>query len=426
MRLRSVRRETWLESDSGKISRYRDREYRRAHVVINDIEPRSKKMPAADCDRFQTLVLRKLSAMRKRSFRGDLALRLDLGTTSATPPHVQTIAKNLLDLLGHRRSSVVGRGRYVLYRDDSQVQALAVSCRHGEDSPLIRLEARSMAAMHEDLQLADEVIRETDMADITRINEEPREDDSINDLAELIREKRGLRLRWGDEMYSAMVKMCRLNAQGAVLRRSTVGISALCAMYGRRDVKGGSLSAKLWTPFVTKTPLRLQIGELPVDRGESLAFRARIKHEIATFRKRWGWVLEPLLVPVGIEVVIRPSPEMPPSVLHDLDNVVRKYLIPEIVPSFGIVSDYRWMIDCEELRATHPEWAKTSAREMPPEGTRAGVYAYQAWRVPAVEGQPGFVSVALVAAEDYHRIDPFELVDSRIEDWITNRVEERR
>ena len=420
---RPVLRKSWLESDSGKVSRYRDREYRRARVVINDVEPGSNRMRAADCDRFQTLVLKKLAAMRKRSFRGDLALRLDLETTSATPPHTHTIAKKLLDLLGHRRSSVVGRGRYVLYRDDSQVQALAVYCRHGEDSPLIRFEARSMASMREDLQLANEAIREADMSDSSRINEEDRGQESLFELRALIRDERGLRLRWGDAMYSAMVKICQFDAQGAVLRRSMVDISALCAMYGRTDGKGSRLLADLQTNFLAETPLRLQVGELPVRPGESSAFRERIKREVATFRNRWGWVLEPLLVPVGLEVVIRPDPETPPAVLHDLDNVVGKYLIPQIVPSFGIVSDYRWMIDSEELRTKDPEWAERHARKTPPKGTRGGVYAYQAWRVPAAKGQPSFVSVALVDAEDYVRSDPFALVDSRIEDWITSRVE---
>lgn len=425
MRLRSVRRKIWLESDSGKISRYRHRDNRRARVSIGDVEPQSKNMRAADRDRFQTLVLKELAARRKRCFRGDLALRLDLSTTSTTPPHAHTIAKNLLDLLGSRRNSVVGRGRYVLYRDDSQVQALAVSCRHGEDCPLIRIEARSMAAMREDLQLANEAIRETDMSDSSRINEEDQEQDreqeSLYELGALIGDVRGLRLRWGDEMYSARVKMARLTAQGAVLRRSMVDISALCAMYGRTDGKGSTLLADLWTKFLAETPLRLQIGELPVKPGESQAFRERIEQEIATFKDRWEWVLDPLLVPVGLEVVIRPNPETPPAVLHDLDNVVREYLIPQIVPSFDIVSDYRWIIDSEDLRTKDPEWAERHERMMPPESTKAGVYAYQAWRIPAAEGQPGFVSVALVEALDYTTSDPFTLVDSRIEDWIASR-----
>lgn len=422
MRLRPVRSKIWLESDSGKIFGYRDRESRRARVCINDVEPQSNRMRAANCDRIQTLVLKKLAAMRKRPFRGDLALRLDLKTTSATPPHAQTAAKKLLDLLGLRRSSVAGRGRYVLYRDDSQVQALAVSCRHGEDGPLIRLEARSMAAMREDLQLANEAIRETDMSDSSRINEEHREQESLFELRALIRDERGLRLRWGDEMYSAMVKMSRLTAQGAVLRRSMVDISALCAMYRRTDGNGSTLLADFQTNYLAETPLRLQIGELPVKPGESQAFRERIEQEIATFKDRWEWVLDPLLVPVGLEVVIRPSPGMPPAALHDLDNVACKYLIPKIVPSFGIVSDYRWMIDSEELRKKDPEWAEKHDRMIPPKSTKAGVYAYQAWRIPAAKGQPGFVSVALVDALDYTMGDPFTLVDSRIEDWIKSRV----
>ena len=424
MGLRQGRRNDWLESDSGKVVRFRDREYRRARLFIKDVEPQSKKMRAADCDRFQTLVLGELAARRRRCFRGELALRLDVKTTSATPPHAQTIAKNVLDLLGRRRTAVAGRGRYVLYKDDSQVQAIGVFCRHGTDSPRIYIEARSMAAMREDLQLAEEVIRDPDMADLSRSYEEDQERKSIDEFRELIDDKRGLRLRWGDEIYSAMVKTYRRDAQSAVLGRSMVDISVLCGMYGRRDGKARMLSPDFWTNLVTGSSSRLQVGELPVKPGESLAFRERIEREIATFQKRWGWVLEPLVVPVGLEVVIRPNPDTPPAVQHDLDNVVREFLIPQMVPSFGIVSDYRWTIDFENVRETNPEWAKSLARKMPPKGTKAGVTGYQVWRVPAVEGQPGFVSVVLLA-EDNKESDWFGLVDRRIEDWITKREGQR-
>ena len=55
-------------------------------VSIEDVEPQSKNMRAADRDRFQTLVLKKLADMKKGPFRGDLALRLDLETTTCDAP----------------------------------------------------------------------------------------------------------------------------------------------------------------------------------------------------------------------------------------------------------------------------------------------------------------------------------------------------
>ncbi len=146
--------------------------------------------------------------------------------------------------------------------------------------------------------------------------------------------------------------------------------------------------------------------------GTSQAFRDRVDGEIERFWKRWGWMVDPLVVPVGLEVVVRPNAAMPPAVLHDLDNVVREYLIPRMVPSFGTVLDYRWTIDFDELRRTNPERARMWRQfGMPPKGTKAGVTGYQVWRIPPVAGEPGFVSVALAAEWD-GKANPFRLLDN--------------
>jgi hypothetical protein len=104
------------------------------------------------------------------------------------------------------------------------------------------------------------------------------------------------------------------------------------------------------------------------------------------------------VVPIALEVVIRPDPATPGAVLHDLDNVVRDYLLPKIVPSFGTVSDVRWTLDLDQMRQSAPEVAKYwSANSLPPKQTRAGVTRYEAWRLPPESGEPGFVSVALLS-----------------------------
>jgi hypothetical protein len=44
-------------------------------------------------------------------------------------------------------------------------------------------------------------------------------------------------------------------------------------------------------------------------------------------------------------------------VLYDLDIIVRGYLLPGIVPSFGTVSDHRWKIEFDKLRQRDPKLA---------------------------------------------------------------------
>src|SRR5207302_358355 len=73
---------------------------------IDNIEPQSKKMSPTDRAAFQSAVAEQLTALKRSTFRGDVALKLDLATTSKTAPHAHTIAKNLLDLLGARQAGV--------------------------------------------------------------------------------------------------------------------------------------------------------------------------------------------------------------------------------------------------------------------------------------------------------------------------------
>jgi hypothetical protein len=126
---------------------------------------------------------------------------------------------------------------------------------------------------------------------------------------------------------------------------------------------------------------------------------------------------------VALEVIVRPNPATPPAVLHDLDNIVRDYLIPGIVPSFGTVSDHRWTIDFEELRRTDPGLAERwGANPTPPPGTKWGVARYEAWRLPPMAGEAGFVSVALVADMDAGG-DLIDRIDERTRKEIRDRLE---
>ena len=59
----------------------------------------------------------------------------------------------------------------------------------------------------------------------------------------------------------------------------------------------------------------------------------------------------------------------------------------------------------------------------PPAGTKNGVTRYEVWRLPAVENEPGFVSVALVADMDA-KPDLMGQMDQSIRDWQENLTED--
>ncbi|MEZ5522678.1 MAG: hypothetical protein R3F08_14540 [Dokdonella sp.] len=373
---------------------------------------------------FQSEVAAQLKAFNRSTFRGDVALKLSLVTASETPPHAQTIAKNLLDLLGNRMVGVDWPKKSLIYADDSQIQALSVMCRHGEGRPSIHIEARPFSAMLDDLELATDAKRATET--MQSYYELEREDEWVDTFRKLIRGEEKQRQAIGDDMYEAYKKMVRWSAQRALLRRSSVDISVLAWMYGLpRGIPTGC-DKSMWADLVGQSKLRLQVGELPIAAGGSSVFKQRVTDEIAAFKKRWDWIINPLVVAVALEVVVRPNAKTPPGVLHDLDNIVRDYLIPGIVPGFGTVSDQRWTIDFAELRTRDSKLADAwGPNPTPPAGTKNGVTRYEVWRLPAAEDESGFVSVALVADLDGAG-DLMEQVDESIDQWReTLDVEDR-
>lgn len=414
--------EEFLRSERGALARYRKRQHRRIRILIDDLEPQSKKMPACDRDRLQAAVAGQMKSAKRGTYTGPVALKLDLATTSRNAPQAHTIAKNILDLLGERRPGVDWPRRHLLYKDDAQVQALSVSCRHGEDRPTIEVEARPFPAMLDDLELAAEAIRTDEMNGHDDWYRDEREQEWIDTLRELKRNEQHERETLGDKLYQAYFKMVRWSAQRALLSRGGVNIPILGWMYGMpRGIPTG-FPKEEWAKLLSRSKLRLQVGELPITPGGSVVFKQSVKDEIASFKQRWNWIIDPLVIAVALEVIVRPNPATPPAVLHDLDNVVRDYLIPGIVPSFGTVSDHRWTIDFDELRRTDPDLAERwGANPTPPPGTRSGVTRYEAWRLPSVAGEQGFVSVALVADMDV-RGDLIDQIDRRNQLWAEEQT----
>src|SRR5262249_19574824 len=127
---------------------YRRRRRRRFHFSIDDVEPRAKEsMSERDKDEVQKQLLKQLSDLRRRAFRGSLTMRLMLSTSEKTPTHSHHITKNLLDLFSKPRTRLATGRRSLLYANDSRIHALAVTCRHGEVAPSIKAEARPLGSL---------------------------------------------------------------------------------------------------------------------------------------------------------------------------------------------------------------------------------------------------------------------------------------
>jgi hypothetical protein len=107
-------------------------------------------------------------------------------------------------------------------------------------------------------------------------------------------------------------------------------------------------------------------------------------------------VLVPLRTPVALEVVVKPPRHERRGTLHDLDNVLRNYLIPSVVELLQPPADIGWAL--EPSAAVVPETAQP--RDVGrPRSARVGLVRFDAWRLPRAQGDttPGFVTATLVS-----------------------------
>ncbi len=401
----------FVGGDGLKIARYHKRLQRRLIFYVDNIEPRSKKtMPQADQNVFQTEILKRLRSLKRRQFRGPIALSLNLFTFAPKPDDSHHIAKNLLDLLGKPLQQLQAGRKRLLYNDDNQINALSVVSHPGTSGPAIYIEARPLVDLMEDLSVLndfDEFIEDDDDRDYGGVQE-----DIVLDNYRYFRDNElRLRQQYGvgyDDIYDA----AKRSAQEELLGDLRIRIRDLIIfynvrakankLYGIPDVGSG-----MWETMFAATRLRITLDELPQAPGTSDVYRAHIETEVRNLQKRYGDILQPLLVPVAIEVLVKP-PHIRRG-LHDLDNIMRTYLLPRILEILKPTPDYSF---------------KVPKAATPAKATKVGVTRFEAWRLaPAEAGEKGFVSVALVA--DRAGLDSvFRKIDEGLERWEESIAEQ--
>jgi hypothetical protein len=164
--------------------------------------------------------------------------------------------------------------------------------------------------------------------------------------------------------------------------------------------------AKGWESNFHLSPLRVRLDQLPLKPGTSDDYRRAIDVGVEQLRERFGWIMDPLLLPVSLEVVVKP-PRSAGRPAHDLDNVLRDYLLPKFVEALKAPSDIRWTFDSEAVRD-----------DLLPKSTRIGITRYEAWRLQLwpSDRSRGYVSVSLVA-DPYGPSSLFDRIDRTIDKW---------
>ena len=409
----------YLETPEGQLAQYRHRARRRMWFTIEGIEPRAKSsMPDDHKDAIQRQLLDSLVARRRRAFRGPLALRLTIHTTDKNPAHSHNIAKNLLDLFGRPRRILRTRRCALLYSDDNQVHALSVRCRHGETMPRIATEAIPLGGLIKDLQLIQGA-RANDSADRF-------DTDAIDRVTDLRQDEAQIRSKFSDAAYESLLWMAQRDAQEQLLGLKMLKPHDLAWMY---QAQGHEIAAMWERIFFAESPLRITLSELPQEQGASTLWKQEIEEKLREFQAKWGRIVDPLLVPTALEVVIKPPPPSRERNLHDLDNVLRNYLIPRVVEILNPVSHFAFtfgestMGQVAPALLANPRYSRRKAnRSMPPASSRSGITRYEVWRLPpAEEGGVGVVSLAVVA-DMTGLVDTFRQIDDGVECWCESLI----
>ena len=398
------------------LAQHRQRQRERVYLHIEGVEPeRKESMAEADKEKIQHAVLEHLKRFGRRSFRGPIALRISLETTKKTPTHLQHVAKNLLDLFGTPSPSIQTRRRGLLYADDKQVHALSVTCRHGEKEPSIRVFACPLNSLLLDLDLATKWAREKAHGR-ELMRRDHRLDDAVEQFWEIRRDEKHLRQALGDAGYEGMLRISQQCAQESILGNRSVRPDELAAMFDDSGRKlGFDLGAYIEQMFVA-SPLRIRLPGLPQKQGTSDRWKQEIDLKLREFQNRYRRLIDPWLVPLALEVLIKP--QRGDNNVHDLDNVVRTYLIPKVVEILKPVTDLAFTFDPESIRDTAPEvYAEFASLRRPPASTKFGLCRYEAWRLrPADDDAGSFVSIAVIA-DNSGAEDSLGQVENLIRQW---------
>lgn len=398
-----MRRSDFFTSERGQGILNASRWMRQLRLEVAGVEPRGKSaMRRQERRAFQASVLAQLKERRRLAYRGSLVLQLRLVTSEKNPSHIHTITKNLVDLLGHP-SLDLSEGFGLLYRDDRQISGLSVSCEHGGIEPAISIASRSLGDFREDLEVAARC------SDAYGFHGKAHQEapNGFYGLGELHAERAQWIRAVGEANFQAMVALAQRDLQLEVLGGGGIRAADLHCFYRASALRFTShssvldqLATKREDAF-TKDRFRILLEELPERRDTSEAYRERVSHALRELRLRFQSLLTPLRVPLAVEVLIKPPPPSRARALHDLDNVLRRYIIPNVVEIFEPPSNYLWAFERERLEQASVRSAPSLRGRLVslPKSSAVGVIRFEAWRLPRTPGDDsaGFVSVSLVA-----------------------------
>lgn len=332
------------------------RNVKRFYIAI-DQEPKSKKsISKEEIVFFQEQVLKWLKARKKRNFRKGIALFISFETTSHTAPHIQTLAKNYIDLLWANKTTDNSR-KYLLFKDDNQIDILIVWHHKSNDKWWIHIKAQAIWDFIKDLNLLHRIRYWyfTDYNDNYSCKYERDSDDnnyqlrdSMGDIQWLNKNKDYfIKKRWIDE-FNRMKDYYVWEYQKKGLN-NYFSLDVLMDLFKEhftdslREKRVKEIWNKKWLWFydiedtlvqmILKESFSLNVWKLPNKDWDSKILEQQIDSGLKQLLEKRPF-LKNLRVPLKMTLIVtQPSNKYSNK---DLDNIMRDYIIPKVIEKFDL------------------------------------------------------------------------------------------
>lgn len=412
----------YLKIPQGQCGRYNWRKRHGCSHYLFDMEPRSKKaMKVEGKVAFQREILRQMKQLHRAAYRGRIVAELSINLASKTPPHIHTIVKNLLDNFSTPLPKSRIRRKGLIYQDDRQIVYLSVRYHIGNNRSQILASFAPFRHFLLDLALAKDIISgEYDdyfddhdfLKNIGEIEDYYGDLDGEDKIAwdslkDLTRNKDKCIQRFGKQGYDSLIKMDQMQLQESFVKRCRLSVRDIYTLYhaaGKipkvEDVVfpelkkcTRNLSSHL-TQWITNSPVKIQLSRIPIRENETQQFKREVRESIRRYREKYK-TLEPLHIPITLEVIYKPPP-VSQGFFKDLDNIMRLILPifheefkppPTFISNMNLndISDERFLEKMKPLIEALPKSVKYS------------IAGYEIFEIPRHQSDQdnGFISVGI-------------------------------
>lgn len=332
----------YLETPQGQYSRYHWRRMRGYSYYIFDREPPGQGTNNAQKADFQHEILEKMKEHNRRSYRSKIVAEIWLDPTVQNPPHIHTAMKKILDIFESPLPESGIKRKGLIYQNDNQISYLSVRYHLGSGERGIRAKFATFQHFVDNLKLAYDILSgryndlinrfdfEREMEQINRYREDHDFSEAIEAFKRHEEEKEIFLKHFSKKAYNSMHFMNKMRVQEALLSMSKLSVDDLYNVFNTSEIFQNNVHIReigeIVAGWVTDSPIRMQLPNLPTEEGQRNQYKEQIREGMRGFRTHYD-ILEPLYIPVIIEVIYKP-PIASEGFYKDLDNIIRDFILP--------------------------------------------------------------------------------------------------